>query len=297
MKRIGIWTSGALALALMVAGCGKTGNLFSFTHKADAAGETNVQVLVSDAVAAVEAGDYVKAEELYTKAVAQNSASSEARVGVVNAVTKQLQQQGLDLLSLTTSFTNQKSPVFYAMMAPGVSMSRAPKTPSGYYLFPTDPAKQYGIRLTLIVKMYKVFNEHLGPICDGSTDLVVSKVPSVFFANLSFARLLRGVIRIVDKDENGAVDYVVFYRNSTAKYEVYPAAQAPSETSDPTGSPLTSSNGIITVTEENNALADLNAAISYMTLAKTYSQDKTATLWTTILDILTKARTMIDELR
>jgi hypothetical protein len=299
MKKIGIGL-GALALTLLVAGCGKTGNLFSFTHRADAAGTTDLLVLTSDAMAAVEAGDYAKAEELYQRAVDTNPTSSEARIGVVNAVTKQIQQQGFDLLSLTTSFTNQKAPVFYEMVsagAPSAYRAAAPKAPSGYWLFSKDPTKDYKISMSLLIKLYKAFITHFVPICTGQTDLSLAKVPSIVYANLSFGYLMRGVIKVVDQDENGQVDYVVFYRNSPGKYEVYLTSQCPNETSDPTGSPLTSGNGILTAEKEAAAKADLDNAITYMTAAKNYSQDKTATLWTTILDILTKAKTMIDELQ
>ncbi len=294
--RVLIGSGAALALALMIGGCGKTGNLFAFTHKADAAAETNVQVLVSDAQAAVETGDYVKAEELYKKAVTQNPQSSEARIGVVNAVTKQIQQQGLDLLSLTKGFTNQSTsaPMLYSMVLGAPAVASAVALTAGYYLFPKDPTAKYGIKLALIEKLYKAFIEHFGPICTEQTDLKAKDVPSILYANLSFGYLMRGVIRIVDKDEDGGVDYVVYKRTSNGEYEVYNTADV-SDSADPVSSnKLTTLPSITTI--KANGLADLDSAITHMGNAKTYSKDSTAKLWADILDLLTKARKMINDL-
>ena len=101
----------------------------------------------------------------------------------------------------------------------------------------------------------------------------------------------------MDQNDDVAVDYVVFYRNSNKQYEVYNTSQVASDTSDPTGSPKTTTDNILSASVEAAALADLDYSITFMTAAQTYSQDKTATLWTSILEVLTKAKTMINDLR
>lgn len=272
----------ALILALLVGGCGKTGNLFAFTHKSDVSSTTDVVVLLADAAAATEAGDHVAAEALFAKAVEQNPQSSEARIGVVNAVTKQIQQQGLDLLSLTKNVSNQNgAPMLFGMVMGAPANARA-----GYYLFDqTALETKYKVKLSSFISLYTVMIKHLGEICVGNTDIKLKDVPSIYFANVSFAYLLRGVIRCVDSTGDGVLDYAVYYDETLKKYQVF--------LSSDTGR----TNPVTTVNfNKSAALNDLTYAIDFMNLAKAASKDSAATLWTSIVELLTKAKTMINDL-
>jgi tetratricopeptide (TPR) repeat protein len=281
-------------MMVFIIGCGKTGNLFSFTHKAG--GYDDAVSLCADAASAFEAGDYAKAQELYYRAIQADPTSYKARVGYVQAY---IRNSGLDLISMAQNAANQKSIGILVKGFPTLSQEKQVSSSSGYWLFKPDPAVDYGISLSEIEGIYTVIIEHFTPIANDQTEIKGANIPSIIFINLSFAHLLRGIIRIVDKDENGKVDYVVWRNNNTNEYEFY---HTDYYNSIGGGTPdsshkITSAEDIITQEMEQNALADLDSAITYLIRAIDNSPEKDAKVWNDVRNVLNQARNSIDELK
>lgn len=268
----------ASLLVLMMSGCGKTGNLFSFTHKAGS-DTADAIVLNADAQSAYASGDYAKAEELALKSIQADPRNSTARQLYVQSY---IRNSGLDLIALAQNATNQKS---IALLTPGF-FSPAPST-DGYWLIPKDPTAQYGITLARLEGIYQVIIEHFTPIINGETDMAAADVPSIIFVNRAFAYLLRGAIRVADKDLNGSVDYLVWHDNISGDNWVY---------DDDEVTRITSTDGIITVAEETASLADLDAAIADLTSARDRSLSTQASIWQSAIDMLNEVKDMINNL-
>ena len=265
----------SVAVAFLATGCGKSFNIFGFTHKSG--GSDDSIVLVADAQSAYENGDYAEAERLYLQAITANPRDSKARLGYVQAF---IRNSGLDIISLAQNAANQKS---VARLTPGF-FSQAPST-NGYWLFPKDPTASYGITLARIEGIYQVIIDHFTPVINGETDMPAEDVPPIVYVNRAFAYLLKGAIRIVDKNLDGSVDYLVWHDNVSGEDWVYSS----DETTRITASPLTAA-------EEAAAMADLNAAIADLETARDRSLAKEASVWQEAIDALNSVKNMINEL-
>jgi outer membrane murein-binding lipoprotein Lpp len=101
-----------VVVGVLLSGCGK-GNIFSWAHSA---GDTkNLDSMSSDASTALQAKDYAKALDYYTKLLAADPNNAEAIYGYAVA---ELANSGLDVGDLIANLIKQQSAPEYQHLAP-----------------------------------------------------------------------------------------------------------------------------------------------------------------------------------
>ncbi len=193
-----------LVSVVMFTGCGK-GNIFSWAHSA---GDTkNLDSMNSDASAALQAKDYVKALDYYTKLIAADPSNSEAIYGYAVA---ELANSGLDVGDLIANLIKQQNSNTpeYRNLAPAIATLAARSSSSSQNLLPQSIIDN-------IVKLKNAINavldmSKLPKIILGRADSRISPDNVDVNINVAFCLLLRAAMTVetvikFDTDYNATV--------------------------------------------------------------------------------------------
>lgn len=167
-------------LAIILFGCGKTTNILGWTHSGGTSNDP--KVLLNDANAALNSGNYQTAQDYYKQIIAADPKNSEARYGYVTANMKEtMNSEGMDVASLLNSLSNQSD--------------------SSTLI---DPAK---FDISKLLNMGDVIVDNLKPIADGQCDGVVAQHDLGMTTNLVLGLMLQSVGTVMDPNHDGHADY------------------------------------------------------------------------------------------
>lgn|GEM_PF-2812427 len=208
MRNREFFAAGILLLlsGFCIYGCGKSTNLFGWTH---AEGKSDdPEVLLHDADAALASGDYQAAMDYYKKIVDNDSTNSLARYGYVTAYMKK-EFQDLDVATLLTNLSNQSSDTANSSLI--------------------DPSK---FSTQTLIDMGNALVDNLAPISEGKCDGDVKSSDIGMNVNLAFGYMLQAVGTIMDPGKDGKADYD-FKKDANGDYKLY-YSNTQTEVTDPT---------------------------------------------------------------
>ncbi|MDI6703778.1 MAG: tetratricopeptide repeat protein [bacterium] len=162
-------------LLSFVTGC-ERGNIFSWTHKE---GESDdVEVLIADAEASMQNGDYEKAKGYYEKVLEKDPTNSEALLGHANTT---LKTSEFDFVEFITDAIEKEA--------------------TG-----EDPLLPKSIDFNNLNKTVDQMIRDLEKIADGKADGVIQATDPEVNTNLSIAKIINAVMTILDSDGDGNVN-------------------------------------------------------------------------------------------
>jgi len=184
-----------LILGFCISGCGKTFNIFGWTH---AEGKSkDPDVLLQDADAALAKGDYQVAMDYYNKVIDSDPDNSLARYGYVTAYMKQ-EFKDMNISELLTQLSNSDSE-------------------SGGMLI--DESK-INLSTQDLIDMGNVLVNYLDDSATGNWDGEISSTDVGMNVNLAFGYMLQAVGTVIDgPNKDGIADYN-YQKDSEGNYKL-----------------------------------------------------------------------------